>query len=128
MADNQNTIITPDFSKATSESKDLRQYSIYSEIINGDVSNIDKDVMSKLMEYIHEENKTHYGWLGKFFGTEKNASKNITFTILTFLIVLILIMLLIQEQSTNTHAFVLNLLDKLLPLFTLAFGYFFGKQ
>lgn len=117
------------FSKVASgfiANEGLRRSSSYSDVINANISN--DDIKRTLLNYIHEENKTQFGLLGRLFGTEKNASKNITFTILFFIVLLICILLFIGEDSKNTHNFILNIMDKLLPLFTLAFGYFFGKQ
>lgn len=118
------------FDNGTTESqssgKGSRQ-SGYTQFVTGKISN--ENIANKAMDYMHDENKIQYGWLGNFFGTEKNASKNITFTIL-LIILLIFIVLMFWADNSNliTHSFILNLLDKLLPLFTLAFGYFFGKQ
>lgn len=104
-----------------------KRQSSYTQFINGKIDN--ENIAHKAMDYIHDENKTQYGQLGTLFGTEKNASKNITFMIL-FIILLIFCILIFwtDECKTASHSFILKLLDKLLPLFTLAFGYFFGKQ
>lgn len=119
----------PDFDNNMAEStaKTSRNQSSYAPFITARAST--EETVQKIIEYIHNENKTQYGLLGNFFGTEKNASKNITFSVL-FIILLIICVLIFwtDECKINSHSFILNLLDKLLPLFTLAFGYFFGKQ
>lgn len=100
--------------------------SSYSDFI-GNVSS--DDTLKRIVDYIHAENKTQYGYMSKFFGTEKNASKNITFTVL-FLIMFIFFCLsgCVREDTPNTNKFLFEVVKELLPLFTLAFGYFFGKQ
>jgi hypothetical protein len=106
--------------------KNSRQ-SGYTPFITGKISN--ENIAHKAMDYIHDEIKAQYGILGKFFGTEKNASKNITFIILAFILLIFCILMFWADYcKIITHSFILCLLDKLLPLFTLAFGYFFGKQ
>ena len=100
--------------------------SSYLPLINNASS---EDVAKKLIEYLHEENNTQYGQLARLFGTEKNASKNITFTLLTLILVVYVILILwVNEDKEKSQAFVINLFEQLLPLFTLVFGYLFGKQ
>lgn len=116
-----------DNSVETTQTRTPRNQSSYTPFITNRASN--EETVQKIIDYIHDENKTQYGWLGNVFGTEKNASKNITFSILFFiLLVLCILIFWTDECKINSHSFILNLLDKLLPLFTLAFGYFFGKQ
>lgn len=112
---------------ARTSSTDSEKQQGYIPFITNRASN--EETIRKINEYIHSENKIQYGWLGNFFGTEKNASKNITFIILA-IILFIFCILMFWADFCNiiTHSFILSLLDKLLPLFTLAFGYFFGKQ
>ncbi len=118
---------TNPFSESSPEIPVSRRQSSYTPFLERKIEN--ENIAHKAMDYIHDENKTQYGQLGTLFGTEKNASKNITFVIL-FIILLIFCILIfwVDECKTASHVFILNLLDKLLPLFTLAFGYFFGKQ
>lgn len=87
------------------------------------------DSIKKLIEIIHDENKTQYGWLSCFFGTEKNASKNITFTLLLIIVIVFCILIFwVNESNEKSQTFVINLFEKIVPLITLAFGYLFGKQ
>lgn len=88
-----------------------------------------EDTLKKVLDYIHEENKAQYGWLSKIFGTEKNASKNITFVILLVIIVLFCCLMgCISEKTPEKNKLILDIIQELIPLFTLGFGYFFGKQ
>lgn len=99
----------------------------YNQFVTGNVSN--EDIVKKIIDYIHDENKIQFGLLGSLFGTEKNASKNITFCILLIILIVIIILIFwVEESQMESQNFILSLWDKLLPIFTLAFGYFFGKQ
>lgn len=94
------------------------------------ISNISsEDTKKKILDYIHEETKWQYGWFSNLFGTERNASKNITFTLLLIILIIFFVLApFIEEKTSAKNKLILDIIKELLPLFTLGFGYFFGKQ
>lgn len=76
----------------------------------------------------HEEEMARYGLFGKLFGTESNSSKNITFSILIIILVLIFTLSVLSPMANLDKNFIKEMFDIYIPLVTLAFGYFFGKQ
>ena len=76
----------------------------------------------------HEEDMMKYGWFGIIFGAEENSFKALTFTLL-FLIILVWIGVIIGSiWLPDLHESAFNFIKGFIPIFTLAFGYFFGKK
>jgi hypothetical protein len=65
------------------------------------------------------------GWLGKIFGSSTNAPTNIAGFVVGILTITIIVVGLLFVPSKIS---VLEYLDKVLPLVTLALGYLFGKS
>lgn len=76
----------------------------------------------------HEREMTRYGSFGKIFGTEDNSSKALTFTIICIVLVIFSFLSLVSKCLVSSQEFIIKMFELIIPLITLAFGYFFGKQ
>lgn len=88
----------------------------------------EEDIEKVREQHRHEEKMTEYGAFGKYFGTEVNSSKNLTFTIVLAILVMIFSISLLTPSAKFDNDFIIKLFEMVLPIITLAFGYFFGKQ
>ncbi len=81
-------------------------------------------------EHSHEINilEKKLGIVGKLFGTQENASKNIAATVLIVLLIGGLILSGIAYCCYNDIDFIKTIWQTLIPVITLALGYIFGKQ
>ena len=68
------------------------------------------------------------GSVGRYFGVEDNASKNITLFIIMILLVVVFILIVTFYNVSPHSEFVDKVWDTTVPLITLALGYIFGKE
>lgn len=79
---------------------------------------------------VHELDKLNkqLGWIGRFFGSDENASKNITATICILLLLGASIISIIVYFFNQDLPFVKAMWQNILPVITLSLGYLFGKK
>jgi hypothetical protein len=82
---------------------------------------IDLNDTSQKHEINLEEKRLEAGYFGKIFGTGPNASNNIAGIILIGLLLAIITSSLVGDGSGK-------FIETVVPIFTLALGYLFGKQ
>ena len=97
------------------------------------VVNLSKSSSSSRIEYLkeqhrHESEMARYGWFGKIFGTEENSSKTITFVLLVIILFMWFAICVISIWFPLIKFPAKEIFEILIPLITLAFGYFFGKK
>lgn len=68
------------------------------------------------------------GWIGKFFGSSENSSKNIAAIICLILLFAVIIMSCGVYCMDRDKDFVSTLWQMVMPVITLALGYIFGKR
>ena len=76
----------------------------------------------------HEIEMLKYGKFGKIFGAEENSSKALTFTIILIIISVGLIIVIASIWVNDLMNKAIDFFKVILPIITLAFGYFFGKR
>lgn len=79
-------------------------------------------------EHRHEFSMIKYGSFGKIFGSEENSSKNLTFTILSLILIIWFILSIISIWTPCLINSATKMFEIIIPIITLAFGYFFGKK
>ena len=79
-------------------------------------------------EHAHEREMAKYGYFGKIFGAEENSSKAITFVILLVILSMWFALTLWIPFLPAAQDIEVKLFELIIPLITLAFGYFFGKK
>ena len=79
-------------------------------------------------EHAHEREMAKYGYFGKIFGAEENSSKAITFVILLVILTMWFALILWIPFLPAAQDIAVKLFELIIPLITLAFGYFFGKK
>lgn len=72
--------------------------------------------------------KNELGWIGRFFGGEKNSSKNITAALNILLIAGATIISLIVYFDKGDTGFIKALWSGITPIVSLSLGYLFGKK
>lgn len=68
------------------------------------------------------------GWLGRFFGSAENASKNIAAIVCIALLVGVTIVSIVVYWNERSIFSASSLWDEVLPIITLSLGYLFGKK
>ena len=68
------------------------------------------------------------GWIGSFFGSSENSSKNIAAVICFILLLAVIGMSCWIYYMDKDKSFIANLWQLVLPVITLSLGYIFGKK
>lgn len=76
----------------------------------------------------HEEDMIKYGRFGLIFGAEENSSKALTFTLTLIILLIWAVIIIISIWSVDLIDRATNFFKTIIPIITLAFGYFFGKK
>lgn len=81
-------------------------------------------------KYQHEANINNQalGWFGRLFGSQENASRNITGIICISFVAGATLTSLIVYFSKGDTAFVKKMWEVICPIITLSLGYLFGKK
>lgn len=94
-----------------------------------DKSNEVSPELERLREtHRHEIDMIKYGWFGKMFGSEENSSKALTFTLTLLILCFWLIIVIASIWVTDLAERASDFFKVIIPVITLAFGYFFGKK
>lgn len=101
----------------------------YNDIISLKESNKHEEEMQKLEnDKLLNLQSIEIGWIGKVFGGDKNASRNITAVInILLLIGAVGVSLIIYYKEQDTR-FVGEIWSVIVPVITLSLGYLFGKK
>lgn len=68
------------------------------------------------------------GWIGQFFGSSDNSSKNIAAIICLILLIAVIFMSCIVYYLDKDKGFISTLWQMVMPVITLSLGYIFGKR
>lgn len=68
------------------------------------------------------------GWIGSFFGSSENSSKNIAAMICLILLFAVIIMSFVVYFLEKDTDFISKLWQIVMPVITLSLGYIFGKR
>lgn len=88
----------------------------------------EKEIQKEQHEHESAMLNKKMGWLGSFFGSEENSSKNITAFICCLLLVFALGVSIGAYFCKNDTSFAKWLWGAILPIVSLSLGYLFGKK
>ena len=97
------------------------------------MKNEDHDFQLQMQKQQHEHENglkdKDLGWLGKIFGGDSIASKNITGFVCGILLLGVFVFsIIIYCKDKENTSFISELLQYILPIITLSLGYLFGKN
>lgn len=96
--------------------------------LNKQKNDFELDMQRKQFDHENELKDKELGWIGKFFGSGENSSKNIAVILCVLLMLGGTIISCIAYFMDKDTQFIGLIWNKILPIITLSLGYIFGKK
>lgn len=96
--------------------------------LNKQKNEFELEAQQKQFNHENELKDKEIGWIGKFFGTGDNSSKNIAVLLCLVLMIGGTVISCIAYFSDKDTQFIGLIWNKILPVVTLSLGYIFGKK
>ena len=96
--------------------------------LNKQKNDFELEAQQKQFNHENELKDKEIGWIGKFFGTGDNSSKNIAVLLCLVLMIGGTVISCIAYFADKDTQFVGHVWNKILPVVTLSLGYIFGKK
>lgn len=96
--------------------------------LNKQKNDFELEAQQKQFNHENELKDKEIGWIGKFFGTGDNSSKNIAVLLCLVLMIGGTVISCIAYFADKDTQFIGLVWNKILPVVTLSLGYIFGKK